>query len=97
MGEEDRLATAWTVVCGRVLSGRGSIKGYAQGVVEVEVVDAVWMQQMSGMRQQLTRELAATANVPVREMRFTLQGGGAARREAAESGVVKSEKEAGIA
>ncbi len=74
LAEEDRLAAAWTVVCGRVLSGRGSIAGYSEGVVRVEVVDAVWMQQMMRIGKQLMRELGATANVPVRELRFTLQG-----------------------
>ena len=78
MTDEDRLAAAWTVVCGRVLSGRGSIAGYAEGIVQVEVVDVVWLQQMSGMRKQLMRELGATANVPVRELRFALRGRDAA-------------------
>ncbi len=74
MSEVDRLAAAWTVVCGRVLSERGTISGYEGGVVEVEVVDAVWMQQMTGMRQQLMRELGAIADVPVREIRFAVKG-----------------------
>ncbi len=74
MSAEDRLAAAWTVVCGRVLSGRGSIAGYNEGVVQVEVVDAMWMQQMSGMRKQLLRELGAASNVPVRDLRFSVRG-----------------------
>ena len=74
MSDEDRLAAAWTVVCGRVLSERGVVAGYAEGVVEVEVVDMVWLQQMKGMKQQLIRELAFTAKVPVRELRFLVRG-----------------------
>ncbi len=74
MSDEDRLAAAWTVVCGRVLSERGVVAGYAEGVVEVEVVDMVWLQQMKGMKQQLIRELAFTAKVPVREIRFFVMG-----------------------
>ena len=81
MGEEDRLAAAWTVVCGRALSERGSIVGYADGVVQVEVVDAVWLHQMSGMRKQLTGELGSIANVPVREIRFTVRGRDMARTD----------------
>lgn len=72
MTEEDRLSAAWTVVCGRALTERGSVCGYADGVVEVEVVDITWRQQMAAMRPQLMRELAAIANVPVRDIHFTV-------------------------
>lgn len=75
MGEEDRLAAAWPVVCGPAMSERGAIAGYANGVVQVEVVDALWLGQMAGMRAQLIRELSTVANVPVREMRFTVRAG----------------------
>lgn len=74
VSEEDRLAAAWTVVCGRPLCDRGIIVGYAEGVVEVEVVDGMWLRQMRGMGQQLMRELKEAAGVPVRELRFTLPG-----------------------
>ncbi len=84
--DEDRLAAAWTVVCGRPLCERGSIVGYAEGVVEVEVVDMVWLRQMQGMRQQLVRELKETAGVPVRELRLTLPGGAAPDRRAPRKG-----------
>jgi len=77
LGEQDRLLAAWTVVCGRALSDRGAIAGYAEGVVEVEVVDAVWLEQMRGMRAQLLRELGTIAKVPVREIRFAVRGRGA--------------------
>ncbi len=80
MGDEDRLAAAWTVVCGRALGERGAIAGYADGVVQVEVVDALWLGQMTGMRAQLIREMATIANVPVREMRFTVRGRAAGER-----------------
>ena len=75
VGDEDRLAAAWTIICGRVLSERGSVAGYQEGVVQVEVVDATWLQQMRGMRAQLVRELEEIANVPVREIRFALRTG----------------------
>ena len=74
LGSEDRLAAAWTVVCGRALSQRGSIAGYADGVVQVEVVDTVWLRQMTGMRKQLIRELAEIADLPVTDVRFKVRG-----------------------
>ncbi len=73
MRDEDRLAAAWIVVCGRALSERGSIAGYEDGMVEVDVVDLVWLRQMNGMRQQLVRELGEIADVPVRQIRFSLR------------------------
>ncbi len=73
MRDEDRLAAAWIVVCGRALSERGSIAGYVDGIVEVDVVDLVWLRQMNGMRQQLVRELGEIADVPVRQIRFSLR------------------------
>lgn len=72
--EEDRLAAAWTVVCGRTLSARGTVVGYDHGVVELEVVDGVWLRQMTGMRQQLVRELGEIAKVPVSDIRFMVHG-----------------------
>lgn len=74
MGEEDRLSAAWAVICGRAMSRRGSIAGYAEGVVQVECVDGVWMRQMVGMRSQLVRELGTVADVAVREIRFSVRG-----------------------
>lgn len=74
LGDEDRLAAAWTVVCGKALSERGSIAGYADGVVQVEVVDTVWLRQMTGIRKQLIRELAEIADVSVTDVRFNVRG-----------------------
>ncbi len=74
LGDEDRLAAAWTVVCGRPLNERGSIAGYEHGVVQVEVVDTVWLRQMTGMRKQLIRELAEIADVSVTDVRFNVRG-----------------------
>ena len=88
--DADRLAAAWTVVCGRPLCERGTVVGYADGVAEVEAVDAVWLRQMQGMRQQLVRELKDTAGVPVRELRFSLPGsqpGMEANRSRSQGGV----------
>ena len=47
MGDEDRLAAAWTVACGRAMAEHGRVVGYDAGVVRIEVADAVWLQQMT--------------------------------------------------
>ena len=74
MTEEDRLAAAWPVACGKALSDRGRVAGYADGVVTVEVTDAAWMQQMISMHGQLAGEMARIAGVTVREIHFEAKG-----------------------
>jgi Dna[CI] antecedent, DciA len=74
MTEEDRLAAAWPVACGKALSERGRMAGYEDGVVLVEVMDAAWLQQMMSMRGQLAGEMARIAGVKVREIHFEVKG-----------------------
>lgn len=69
----DRLAAAWTVICGRALAGRGSVTGYSRGVVRIEVVDAVWVSQMLSMRGALAAQLAESSGLPVETIEFTVQ------------------------
>ena len=79
MREEDRVAAAWPVACGRVMAGHGSITGFADGVVRVTVEDEAWLRQMMSMRRQLTAELARIAGVPVREIHFEVNRSEATR------------------
>lgn len=73
VGDEDRLAAAWTVICGRTLAGRGSIARYEDGIVHVEVVDRVWLVQLSSMRTVLAAQLQEAAGVPVNALEFAVQ------------------------
>jgi hypothetical protein len=68
--EEDRLAAAWTVACGKAMSGHGTVVGYSDGIVRVEVEDGVWLRQFLSMRGQLAREMARIAEVRVSEIHF---------------------------
>ena len=68
--EEDRLAAAWPVACGKALAGRGTVVGYADGVVRVQVEDGAWLQQLRSMRGQLAGEMARIAGVRVSEIHF---------------------------
>lgn len=83
--DADRLSAAWTVACGPAMAERGEIVGFADGVLAVEVSDALWLQQMQGMRGQLAGEIGRIAGVPVREIHFERRGASArqVRREAA--------------
>jgi hypothetical protein len=73
IGDEDKLAAAWTVACGRAMAERGTVLGYEAGVVRIQVADAVWMQQMVSLRGVLERELARIAVLPVAAIHFEMK------------------------
>lgn len=68
--EVDRLAAAWPVACGKTMAERGQVVGFENGVVRVEVEDAVWLRQMASTRRQLAGELARISGVTVSEIHF---------------------------
>jgi hypothetical protein len=70
LSEEDRLAAAWPVACGKIMAEHGVIVGYAEGVIRVEVSDAAWLRQLLSMRGQLAAEMARIAKVRVTEIHF---------------------------
>jgi hypothetical protein len=70
---EDRLAAAWPVACGKAMAERGNVAGYIDGVVRVEVADEAWMRQMMSMRRQLTGAIAQISGVKVTEIHFELK------------------------
>jgi hypothetical protein len=71
--EQDRLAAAWTVACGRAMAEHGAVVDYAQGLVRVEVADPMWMKQMISLGGVLERELARISGVPVAAIHFELK------------------------
>jgi hypothetical protein len=71
--DEDRLAAAWPVACGKAMAERGAVVGYADGVVLLQVADEVWMRQMMSMRTQLAGEMARIAGVKVSEIHFEMK------------------------
>jgi hypothetical protein len=68
--DEDRLAAAWPVACGKALAQRGTVVGYLDGVVRVQVEDGVWLRQLMSMRGQLAGEMTRIAGVKVSEIHF---------------------------
>jgi hypothetical protein len=73
MDEQDRLTAAWTVACGRAMAERGTISGYADGIVRVEVSDPVWLRQMQALRGTLEREMARISGVKVQSIDFVMK------------------------
>ncbi len=74
--DEDRLAAAWPVACGKAMAERGVVVGYADGVVRVQVEDGAWLRQLMSMREQLAREMARIAGVRVSEIHFEKRNDG---------------------
>ena len=70
----DRLAAAWPVACGAAMAQRGEIVGFTEGIVEVQVQDSVWLDQMRSMGAILERELARIADVKVAGIHFEVRG-----------------------
>jgi predicted nucleic acid-binding Zn ribbon protein len=68
--DEDRLAAAWPVACGKAMADRGTVVSYSDGVVRVLVEDEAWLRQLTSMRGQLAGELARIAGVRVSEIHF---------------------------
>jgi hypothetical protein len=71
--DEDKLAAAWPVACGKAMAERGTVVGYVDGVVLLLVADEVWMRQMMSMRTQLAGEMARIAGVKVSEIHFEMK------------------------
>jgi hypothetical protein len=70
---EDRLAAAWPVACGRALAERGTVVGFTDGLVHVEVTDGAWLRQMMSMQGQLAAELGRIAGIQVRGIHFEVK------------------------
>jgi hypothetical protein len=70
LSDEDRVAAAWPVVCGKAMAERGAVVGYMDGLVRVQVEDGPWLRQLVSMRVQLAGEMARIAAVGVREIHF---------------------------
>jgi hypothetical protein len=73
LGDEDRLAAAWPVACGKTMAERGMIVGYHDGVLRVRVGNAAWLKQLTSMRGQLAGELSRIAAARVSEIHFEMK------------------------
>ncbi len=71
--DEDRLAAAWPVACGKAMAERGTVVGYADGIVRVQVEHGAWLRELMSMRAQLAGEMARIAGVRVSEIHFEMK------------------------
>jgi predicted nucleic acid-binding Zn ribbon protein len=74
LSEEDRLAAAWTVVCGAAMAAHGRVLRLDDDrVVHVRVDSEEWMQQFLHMRAILLAELGRVAAVRLGGIHFVKQ------------------------
>ena len=73
MTEEDRLAAAWPVACGRAMAERGAIRGFIDGELFVQISDPAWLSQMRSLRPVREHDLARSAGVSIRAIHFELK------------------------
>lgn len=71
--EQDRLAAAWPVACGKSMADRGEIVGFEGGVLRIQVESAMWLEQMRSMSQILGRDLARIAGVKIAGIHFEVK------------------------
>jgi Dna[CI] antecedent, DciA len=71
--DEDKLAAAWPVACGKTMAGRAVVMSYDEGILRVQVENKAWLQQFTGMRKHLAEELAKISGVLVSEIHFEMK------------------------
>ena len=71
--DEDKLAAAWPVACGKAMAERAVVTEFHGGVLRVQVEDSSWLQQFMSMREQLAGEMARIAGVRVSEIHFEVK------------------------
>ena len=81
LSEEDRLAAAWPVACGRALAAHGTVVGYEGGVVRVEVVGRAWMREMMTLGKKLEHEMTRLSGVPLTRIDFQVRKPQSARSQ----------------
>ncbi|GGG70575.1 DciA family protein [Edaphobacter dinghuensis] len=73
MRPEDKLAAAWPVACGKAMAERGTVVGYVDGEVSIEVQEGAWLQQMMSMQGQLAGQMGRIAGVKVSRIHFKVK------------------------
>lgn len=70
---EDKLATAWSVVCGKAMAEHGDVIGFAEGNLYIAVKDEAWMRQMTALRRQLAADMSRITGIRVSEIHFQMK------------------------
>jgi predicted nucleic acid-binding Zn ribbon protein len=71
--DEDKLAAAWPVACGKTMAGRAEVMNYDEGILRIQVEDKAWLQQFTAMREHLAGEITKISGVRVGEIHFEMK------------------------
>jgi hypothetical protein len=61
------------VACGKTMAGRAVVMSYDGGILQVQVENKAWLQQLTGMREDLAAEIAKISGVRVSEIHFEIK------------------------
>jgi hypothetical protein len=67
---EDRVAAAWPIACGRMFAGKVEFVSFNHGRMYLRVLDDAWNDQIMSLSNDLAREVAFIAGVPVTGIHF---------------------------
>jgi len=71
---DDAPLLAWPLACGAKVAEKTTAINYADGVLTVEVHDAVWQQQLQGLHHEYLAALKPLSTRPVNAIKFVVKG-----------------------
>jgi len=75
-----RAVERWSHVVGDDIAARTRAVRYERGTLYVEVSSSSWVQELTYLKRQITKELNAdVGSAAVMDIRFSLEGGGGPR------------------
>lgn len=69
---EDAAVLAWPLVCGTAVAEKTTALDFAEGVLRVQVPDAAWRKQLSGLLPHYVSGLNRIVDGKVRKVSFVL-------------------------
>jgi predicted nucleic acid-binding Zn ribbon protein len=67
---DEQPLLAWPVVCGAPLAEKTQAVAFRDGVLEVQVPDAAWKEELTGLAPRVLGALNAVSRAPVTRIEF---------------------------
>ncbi len=71
---EQAPAAAWEFAAGKTVAEKTAVKGFADGVLTIEVPDATWRSQLMGMSHQFLSQLNQYCAQKIDRLEFVVAG-----------------------
>jgi hypothetical protein len=72
-GQESAAVLGWPLACGSLVAEKTRALRCAEGILEVEVPDAVWRKQLQGFRSRYLAELNQLCSGGVQDISFVVR------------------------